>query len=165
MTKQPNLPARIDDDVARLMGDVMPGAEDEREVQRAIVARILAAGTLEETFQDLTTIATRELKGVPIAIRGCRLMRSDIEGSTGVYMLLDCVYLATGEQFVANTGAAQIMATVWAANHHGFLPVEVEVAEAKPPKTGRDAPLKLVPIGKTLEAITKNRPTAAAAPA
>ncbi len=157
MTQSKQELATREQDIRRLMGEVAPDAEDEQAVQRALVERILAADTLADTFQDLTTIATRDLKDKPIVIRDCRLMESQIEGSRGVYMLLDCVDMGTGEQFVANTGAPQIMATVWGSKRHGFLPIEVAVAEAKAAKPGRDAPLKLVPIGRTLKAIDDAR--------
>lgn len=157
MSQPKNELATREQDIRKLMGEVAPDAEDEEAVQRALVERILAAETLADTFQDLTTIATKELKGRPLAVRDCRLMESQIEGSRGVYMLLDCVDLTTGEALVANTGAPQIMAVVWGAKQHGFLPVEVEVTEAKAAKPGKDAPLKLVPIGQTLQAIEGSR--------
>lgn len=140
-------------DIARLMGDVMPEAEDSDVVQRQMVARILEAETLEGIFADFKTTATRDLIGVPIQIASCRLREGEQDGKKGVYMLLDCARLDDGEVFVANTGAPQIMAVVWGSMLHNALPIQVEVAEAQAAKAGRSAPLRLNPIGKTLAAI------------
>jgi len=140
-------------DIARLMGDVLPEAEDSDATQRSMVARILEAKDLGELFQDFKTTATRDLIGVPIQVRDCRLREGEQDGKKGVYMLLDCARMGDGELFVANTGAPQIMAVVWGAKLRNVLPLEVEVAEAQPAKAGRSAPLKLNPIGKTLAAI------------
>lgn len=144
-------------DVQRIMGEVLPEIEDSEAAQRAIVERILASDTLEETFRSATTIATRELVGKPIAIRDCRWMRSDIEDARGVYMLLDCADLQTGEVFVANTGSPTVLAIVWANKQHGRLPIEVKVVEAAAAKPGRNAPLTLEPVGKTLSQIGSER--------
>jgi len=140
--------------LAQVMGDVLPEIEDPEQAQRAIVERILAAPTAEDVWQDATSTATRELIGVPILINDYRLMRSNLEEGRGVYMLLDVVRQDTGEIILANTGAPQIMATVFRRKQLGSLPLECEVVEVAAAKPGRSAPLGIKPTGAELKRVT-----------
>lgn len=146
-------------DTQRIMGEALPEIESTTEVQRAFVERILAADTLEEVFREDSTIATRELIGRPIEIRACRIMRSSLEGSKGVYMLLDATLLDDDEAIVVNTGAPNVMAAVFRAKQLGQLPIEVEVIEVARAREGRSAPLGLRPYGKTLEKLDARKRT------
>lgn len=138
-------------DIQSIMGEALPEIEDTEQAQRAMVERILSADDLAGLFPDGSTTATRELIGQPIEVRDCRIMRGDIEGSRGVYMLLDIVNLATGETLVANTGAPNIMASVLRAKRLNVLPFQVEVVEVARAKPGRSAPLGLRPTGETMK--------------
>lgn len=144
-------------EVELLMGKVTPAAEDEEQMMRALATRILSATEIDEIFADLSTTATRDLIGKPIVIRDAMVRKSELEDASGTYMLLDCIDSETGEQFTANTGASQIMFTVWGCKLHGLLPIEVIVREAAKAKAGRSAPLRLEPIGATAQAIAGKR--------
>lgn len=141
-------------DVQQIMGEALPEIEDTEQAQRAIVERILTADSLQDLFADTTTTATRDMVGIPVEISDCRLMRSTVDGSRGVYMLLDATNLETGEVCPMNTGSPNIMATVWRARQLDQLPIQVTVVEVAAARNGRNAPLGIRPTGKTLQALT-----------
>jgi len=142
-------------DIKQVMGEALPDVDDPEVAQRAIAERILNAEDLAGLFIDLKTTACKDAIGVPIEIRSCRVMRSNIDGARGTYMLLEAVNLTTGELCVFNTGAPQIMAVCLSATRQGALPLQVTVAEAAAAQPGKSAPLCLQPIGETLAAIEK----------
>lgn len=139
-------------DLDLIMGKALPEVEDRDATSEAIIREILAAEGLGELFRSRSTVATRDLIGTPLLIRGVRLMRSNIEGIEGVWMLIDAVRLDTGEPIAVNTGAKNIMAILWRANELERLPVEVEIVHVGRARPGENAPLGLAPYGQTAEA-------------
>lgn len=144
-------------DIKQVMGETLPDVDDPEIAQRAIAERILQADDLAGLFIDLKTTACKDMVGVPIEIRQCRVMRSNIDGARGTYMLLEAVNLTTGELCTLNTGAPQIMAVCMRATGQKYLPLQVEVIEAATPQPGKSAPLGLKPIGATLELVEEAR--------
>lgn len=140
-------------DIALIMGDVLPEIEDPEQAQRAIVAQVLQAESLQQVFADHSTIATKEMVGVPLRITDGRLMSGNLGEGDSVYMVIDAVDLRTGEIVVLNTGAPKIMAIVYRIKQMGKLPVEAEVVEAGRARPGQNAPLGLRAIGETAEAV------------
>jgi hypothetical protein len=150
------------EDLALIMGDTTPEVEDSEGAQRAIVERILHAENPEDVFQESTSIATRDLIGVPIRVNDVKLMASQLEGSAGTYALLDVVRLDTGEIILVNTGSPTIMATVVRRKQLGSLPMECVVTEVGAARPGQSAPLGLKPHGEDLKAFESRKSRKAA---
>lgn len=137
----------------QIMGDVIPEVEDSEQMQRLMVSRVFEADTLADLFGDDKTIATRDYLGVPISVSRVRLVKSSIEESRGVYMLIEATNIESCTPVVLNTGAPRIMAILWRLRELGKLPVEVAVREAAVAQPGRSAPLTLEPVGATLTSV------------
>lgn len=132
-----------------VMGRTLPEIEDSEQAQEAIVRQILAAEDVAALFTDRTTTACKDFLNTPIAVRDVTLRRSTLGDDEGVYMLIDAVRLDTGEPVVLNTGARNILATLYRAKQLGALPVEVSVIEVGKAKPGQSAPIGLRPEGET----------------
>jgi hypothetical protein len=144
-------------EVAAIMGDIAPEVEDPAEIQRMIVNRIVSAQSIDELFIETGTVATKEVVGIPLMVQDCRLLKGEIEGEEGVYMLIEAVRGDTGELVALNSGAPNIMSILYKGKKLGLLPLQVEVAEAGRARPGYNAPLTLKPIGDTAERIAKAR--------
>lgn len=147
----------ITSDIQRVMGEVVPEPEDSEAIQLKIVEQIARADSLEALFADHSSIGTKDIVGKPILISDCRLVESTITDSRGVYMLIEAADLTTGEVMLLNSGSPKIMMVIYQLKKRGMLPVECAVREVAPARPGRNAPLGLDPIGKTLDAIEKAR--------
>lgn len=147
--------ATAEQSVEQIMGGALPAIEDGEQAQRAIVERIMLAESIDDVWQDSTTTATRDLVGRPIRVYNARLMRSNIEGTRGVYMLLDVELLDTKERLVVNTGAPNIMAIIFRRMQLDGLPVECEVIEVGRAKPGLNPPLGLRAAGADLKRLEK----------
>lgn len=143
----------VGEDLAQIMGEVVPEAENSEQAQRQIVERILAAENPEDVFQESTSTATRELIGVPLSVNDVKIMRSNIEGARGTYALLDVVRMDTGEVVLVNTGSPTIMATAIRRKQLGSLPMECVVQEVGVARPGQSAPLGLKPYGADLKKV------------
>ena len=85
---------------------------DPAEVQKGMVARILAAESADDALTQGETIAARDIVGLPIEITGVRWLRSRVENASGipVYAAIDATDGTTGEKLVVTCGALQVIA-------------------------------------------------------
>lgn len=141
------------EDTDLIMGAVLPEIEDSEEAQRSIVASILQAEDVAALFTDRSTTATKDVVGIPIRVFDVSLRVGEIDGKDGTYMLINAADLENGEAIVLNTGAPNIMATLWRAKQLGALPMEVSVQEVGRARAGRNAPLGLKPEGETAKLV------------
>lgn len=142
------------EDAANLIrGRTLVPVEDSAEAQYSIAEDILAADDLGGLFKERKSVAARDLVGMPLQVNGVKIRASTLDGKEGNYLLIEAVLLDTGEVTVVNTGAPNVVAILLRAAQLGVLPLQVVVAEAAKAQPGRNAPLTLRPIGKTLEAM------------
>lgn len=144
---------KVEDTTAIVMGDVLVEPETSADAVRSIVEGILRATTLKDIFAESTTLGTKDLVGVPLAVMDVVFMASELEDNPGNYILIKAVHLDTGEPLVINSGSKSIMAKLHQAKLHKLLPVEVEVIEVGVARKGESAPLGMRAIGKTAAAI------------
>lgn len=141
----------VEQDLDLITGRALPEVEDGSEASENIVREILSADGLGALFRQRTTVATRNLIGIPLLVRDYQLRLSTIEGTEGIWMLIDAVRIDSGEVVMVNTGAKNIMALLIRAKQLEKLPVEVEVIELGRARPGQNAPLGIAPYGKTAE--------------
>jgi hypothetical protein len=144
---------QITEDIIMGRGATLEQVEDPEKAQEMIVRRILAATTEEEILREDSTIATRDLVGVPLEIHSYRLMKSTLEDKAGSYLIVDAVALqdaevgerefAQGELLALNTGAPKIMAQIIQLERIERLPAKVKVIEVGQEKAGRNRALQL----------------------
>lgn len=117
--------------VMAIVGDgPIPIADTER-AQRRIVDAILAAGSPEELITAGQAVSAADILGVPIEVHDCELLPSTMGGEgPGVFMVLDCVALDTGEAFVFTTSAQNVMLRVGMAKDRGWLPLRFKIEKA-----------------------------------
>jgi hypothetical protein len=106
-------------------------AEDPDAIAAEIVARILAAETVDEVLAPRGTIPIGHLLGEPIEVRAVRWHRSDYADGPAVYAVADVVIAGTGERATVTCGARNVMAALWRLDDLGVLPITVEVVEAE----------------------------------
>lgn len=101
------------------------------DVQADMVRRILQAGTLEDAFNNFSSVSASDLEGVPVRINGIAWMRSAFNEGPKVYALLDCVNLETGEAITVSMGGRSLMASfVWAQRNRA-MPFEGEFVKER----------------------------------
>lgn len=117
---------------------------DPEEIQRQIVAQLLAAESDEELEQFGNAIPWHTLEGVPMQIFGFRWRPSDYAEGSPVYVIVNAERLDTAERVVLTTGGLNILAQLSNLARRGRLPAirELKVSEKKT-KAGF-APLWLV---------------------
>jgi len=101
-------------------GDIAAVSEDE--IQQDMVARILAATTLEEAFAQFTTVPLDAVVGAKVEIQGVAWLKSAFDEGPKVYALLKLklvnAHVGAGKQgetiTVSMGGRTAMAAFVWA---------------------------------------------------
>jgi hypothetical protein len=111
---------------------------------------ILSAQTpeeLEKAMQLAGLLGLRELEdGTEIEIHGYHVAlgtRSEFMNSLGVFAVLDCVDIASGTQFVADTGVERIIAYLRMCEQFDMFPVQVRIKKIQ---AGRGEMITLLPL-------------------
>jgi hypothetical protein len=125
-------------------GELAESMDDPAKAQEAIVRRILTAPDVDAVLREDSTVATKELVGVPLEITDYRIMKSTLEGKSGGYLLIEATNLLDGTAVTLNTGAPKIMAQVIRLGQLDRIPVKVKVAEVGQAKPGQNRALQLV---------------------
>lgn len=114
-------------------GDVLPDVGDPEVISRAIMERIMAAETFEETFAPQNLIAWRELLDVPVLVRDLHLNRSTVEGGTGpaVYAVVDLVVVKTGEIKTVTCGGRNVLIQLVKMLEKGWLDRAVKITQKR----------------------------------
>ena len=137
-----------------LMGkaEFATAGDDPAAAQEQIVRRILSAETPEDILREDSTIATREMVGVPLKLEDYRVLRSQLvdpstgEVKKGVFLIIDAVRVDNDEKVTMNTGAPKIMAQVIRLGQLDRLSEQtVKVAEVGQAKPGQNRALQLIP--------------------
>lgn len=112
--------------------------DDPAQIQKEIMAQLLAAESDEELEQMGTAIGWRELLGVPIELHGFRWRPSAFEDGAPVFFVVQGTRLDTGEKVVLTTGSGNVLAQLTNMARRGTLTGAVRMLEAsdKPTKQG-----------------------------
>lgn len=141
---------RMTEDIIMGRGEVLDTLDDSPQAaQEQIVRRILAAPDEDAVLAEDSTIATRDLVGVPLTVsafylRKSRLVDNDTgEIKEGAYMIVDAIDLRDDSRITLNTGAPKIMAQLIRLQELERLPAKVMVREVGQAKPGRNRALQL----------------------
>jgi hypothetical protein len=141
---------QLTEDIIMGRGEALDLVDDPANAQEQIVRRILAAPDEDAVLAEDSTIATKELIGIPIEVRSFRLLKSQLvdketgEVKAGAFMIVDAARLEDDTPVVLNTGAPKIMAQLIRLNQLERLPARVKVAEVGQAKPGQNRALQLV---------------------
>lgn len=147
-----------DDESRQLTEDIILGrtdalgnaVEDPANAQEQIVRRILQAPDEDSILAEDSTIATKELVGIPLEIQSFRILKSQLvdsdtgEVKQGVWMVIDAQKLDDGTPIAVNTGAPKIMAQLIRLQQLERIPAKVKVAEVGQARPGQNRALQLI---------------------
>lgn len=112
--------------------------DDPAEIQREIMAQLLAAESDDELEQVGNAIGWRDLLGVPIEIQNFRWRPSSFEEGSPVFFVVQGTRLDTGERVALTTGSGNVLAQLANMAKRGTLVGAVRMAEQAdtPTKSG-----------------------------
>ena len=109
------------------------------DVAASQIDRILSATTEEEIWaaDEGGVVSGQNMEDVELQIRGYGVAKSDDKFDTdlGVYVLMDCIRLDTGESVVVNTGSALIITKLRMFEQRDAFPIE-GVIKGQPTSNG-----------------------------
>lgn len=118
--------------------------QDAEDSVRQIIARILAADTVEDILRK-DVLHARDLLDVPLEIQAVKWQMSGYEEGANCYAVMDAVNIATGEQTVITCGAVAVQTQLLRLWVGGFLPVTAMVVKSARPTRNGYYPLWLAP--------------------
>lgn len=129
--------------VPRFLGD-LPWQTDNGDVVDQIILNLMVSEDIERASEGSTPLKASDVLNQWLVIHDLRVNNSDVEDSVWrAYYSID-VELEDGRRLVLNTGARQVMATLWRVYVDGMLPCWGKFTEIGESKTGRSAPLAVI---------------------
>lgn len=140
---------RIAEAIASGDGGVQAFVEDPLQVSQAIVARILAAETLEEVLDQGKALHARDVLGRPFTAHAVRFNTSSFaggeSGSPGVFAVIDAEFHDDGSRAVVTCGSRNVMAQLYRAKQLGELSAKpFAIKESDTPTAAGFTPMWLV---------------------
>lgn len=139
----------ITETVQELLATVPDVIEDPTP---AMIAATLNMAGPEEWESLFAAESFKNLNGKRLEVRAFRASPSQFKGRLGVFLILDCVDLETGEPRVVTCGSEMAMAQILNAWKRGRLPVQVEVFKRENPTKQGFYPMRFKYIGGTVNA-------------
>jgi hypothetical protein len=129
--------AQVEELEAILLGEkgVPEVADDPAEIQKEIMAQLLAATTDEELEQVGNAQGWRELVGVPILIEGFRWRPSSYDEGSPVFFVVTGTRLDTGERVALTTGSGNVLAQLTNMAKRGTLTGSIRMVEVADKQT------------------------------
>lgn len=132
--------AQVEELEAILLGEkgVPEVVDDPEQIQKEIMAQLLAAESDEELEQVGSAIGWRDLLGVPVQLAGFRWRPSSFEEGAPVFFVVTGTRLDTGERVALTTGSGNVLAQLTNMARRDTLVGAVRMAEQsdKPTKSG-----------------------------
>lgn len=118
---------------------------DSDQTTVEILARILAAESVEDVLAPQAPVALKTLQGFPLSIDSVRWMKSDFAEGAGMYALIKGARTDTGETFLATCGGTNVLAQLFVLDKLGAFPTKVKITTASKPTANGYYPLWLTP--------------------
>lgn len=141
---------QLTEDIILGRTNILDSIEDPANAQEQIVRRILQAPDEDSVLAEDSTIATKDLVGIPLEVVSFRLLKSQLvdketgEVREGAFMIVDARQLDNDKPITLNTGAPKIMAQLIRLQQLERLPAKVKVAEVGQAKPGQNRALQLI---------------------
>lgn len=144
--------------VKAIVDGVIPDVVDPEAMGRAMALRILEASA-DEAFElrqatpidDLLTEVhsvnsdgTENRCTPPLQLRAVSWQKSDYDSNGGVYAVLDCANVETGEVKVVTCGGRFLMAGLYRLEMDGSLPTVMQAVQVGRAKAGQSRALRLI---------------------
>lgn len=128
-------PARtLNADLARKFADMAMLIPDETgDANERILAQVLAATTLDSLDDPWESTSAETLAGKQLLIRSCLRRPSDFRDGLGIFLVVDCLDVETGEAVIFTTSALAVVAQLVRAYALAELPAFAEIVVAKRP--------------------------------
>lgn len=117
-------PAEI---AAALQSGQDAGEPSDEDLTRALVDRVMGNELPQKWGEPIRPIPASQFTERPFAVLGYEIRKSYFLDNHGVYVLIDAVELSTGEQFLIQTSAVNVLAQVLNAADLGALGVPVKI--------------------------------------
>ena len=135
---------------AQDVGFLASQVDDPTEVQRQIVARILAAESADDVLSSQSTTAATDLVGVPLQVANVRWMQSRVkDAAIPVFALIDAVRGDDGSKVLVTCGAIQVMAQLVKLQKLGAFPIDLKIVQKDTPTAAGYYPLWLEALAPT----------------
>lgn len=122
----------------------LPWAEDREAAQDEILARIIAADSLDSATHDDALVKLEDVVGKTIIIHGATARPGTIDDGWGAYLSLDVTVAEDLEHKVINTSSKEVCVITWRAHCEGKFPLMAHVILKGNPTPGRNQPVGLV---------------------
>lgn len=122
----------------------LPWVENREAAQDEILARIIAAESLEAASTDDALLKLEEVVGKTITIHGVVARAGTIDDGWGAYASLDVTVGADETHRVINTSSKEVCVVTWRAHCENRFPLTALVILKGNPTPGRDQPVGLV---------------------
>lgn len=120
----------------------LPWADDSSAVENILTQLILTDDIEAATGEQAELRKVKDVIGQAVVVHDLRVRESDVEGegSWGVYLSLELSVLGQAREII-NTGARQVIVTMWRLYCEGKLPVAGAFVELGNPTPGRSRPV------------------------
>ena len=123
----------------------LPWAQDREAAQEEILARIIAADSLEAGLADENLVKLDEVVGHNIVIHSVVARPGTVDEGWGAYCSLDVTIDGKEDHKVVNTSSKEVCVVVWRAFVERRLPLTCHVILKGNPTPGRNQPVGLIP--------------------
>lgn len=118
--------------------------QDAEDSVRQIIARILAADTVEDILRR-DAVHAGDVLDVPLEITAVKWQSSAYELGANCYAVMDAVNLATGEQTIVTCGAVPVQTQLLRLWVGGMLPITAMIVRSVRPTKAGFYPMWLAP--------------------
>lgn len=148
-------PTNLDTVLEMLQAMTEIAATTPEEIEASILARYLAAESVEELLNQGATVPADSVIGQPITIRGVHWNASTVKDGPPVYAVLDCT--DAGKPVTVTCGSRNVMFQVFRADQAGWLPMDCVIDKIAVPTANGFYPMQLRPVFPSDEALVEAR--------
>ena len=144
--------------VKAIVDGIVPEVVDPEAMGRAMALRILEASPdeafelrqatpIEELLTEVHSVNTDGSSNMctpPLQLRGVSWQKSDFDSNGGVYAILDCAVVETGEARVVTCGGRFLMAGLYRLEMDGSFPTVMQCVQVGRAKAGQSRALRLI---------------------
>lgn len=128
-----------------ILGEETLEENDPEETARAIMARILTAGSADQVLNGHKVIHGLDILETPIRIHAVKWQRSTLGGASSCYAVISAERIDSGEYITVTTSGRNVMVQLIKMSMNGWLPVVARITKSANPTANGFWPLWLEP--------------------